>query len=749
MAANNSGLLTEPRVAKFRPVLTALRRNVFKDITAGIAASVVSITNIISFGALLFPADLNAGVPIAIWAMLIGSCLGGVWIALNTSLPPMASGMDSPTVAVLAVLSTIIGSQILAAGATEESAVQSLMLIFSAATLMSGVLLFVVGARRLGAYLRFVPYCVVAGFLAAAGFLLVAGGVRLVTGRAHHVATLFTDWNQEELLKLGSAVASLLVLLATRRWMKWAFKIPFALLAMWAIAAVALRSLGLSDQAYGWYLSAPESTGWSLFGAFRTSALSWSMMPSVVPELIAVVAVSFISLISKITSIEIARQVSGELDRELRSHGIACLIAAPFGGLATSVQPATSLLLEHAGSATRISGVVSAAVLGLVAITNLGLPSMIPIAIIGALIFYLGFNFIVDALWRPYRQRAWLDLLLAIAIMGVCIRFGYLVGVLVGILCSCVIFAISYARVGVIRGHVTRARFSSYVERSPEASRYLRENGDAIWLYWLSGYVFFGSSEGVFERIRHDIELPSSQRASYIVLDFGIVSGVDSSALFSLLKLRNLAEQHGTTLVYSALLPAIRSNLEVRGLLGGNTRHRAFPDLNSALTWCEDQMLDATAINASGGVAGFYRWLQHQFGPGVDAAEFAAYLECKEIPASQVIYRQGEPADTIDLVAAGTLAIDVLTGDGQIVRMRRMTTRTVVGEMGFFCRSARSATVSAEEPATLFTLSRANFTRLRGERPELASAFDDFVIRTLAERVDFSNHAVAALSRPQ
>jgi SulP family sulfate permease len=78
-----------------------------------------------------------------------------------------------------------------------------------------------------------------------------------------------------------------------------------------------------------------------------------------------------------------------------------------------------------------------------------------------------------------------------------------------------------------------------------------------------------------------------------------------------------------------------------------------------------------------------------------------------------------------------------------------MTTRTVVGEMGFFCRSARSATVSAEGPATLFTLSRANFTRLRGERPELASAFDDFVIRTLAERVDFSNHAVAALSRPQ
>jgi len=748
MVAHVNGLVTDPRVAKFRPVVTALMRNVFKDVSSGIAASVVTITNIISFGALLFPPDLNAGIPIAIWAMLIGSCIGGAWIALNTSLPPMASGMDSPTVAVLAILSAVIGSQMLAAGVTQVSAVQSLMLIFSAATVISGMLLFVFGACRLGAYLRFVPYCVVAGFLAAAGFLLIAGGVRLVTGRAHHVETLVTDWNQVELLKLGSAVAALLVLLATRR-LKWAFRFPFALMAMWAIAAVALRWLGLSDQAHGWYLSAPEITGWSLFGAFRTSALSWSMMPSIVPELIAVVVVSFISLVSKITSVEIARQASGELDRELRSHGVACLIAAPFGGLATSVQPATSLLLEHAGSATRMSGVVSAAVLGLVAIANLGLPSMIPIAIVGALIFYLGFNFIVDSLWRPYRQRAWLDLVLALAIMSVCIRFGYLVGVLVGILCSCVIFAISYARVGVVRGQVTRARFSSYVDRSPEASRYLRENGDAIWLYWLSGYVFFGSSEGVFERIRHDIESPSSHRASYVILDFGIVSGVDSSALFSLMKLRNLAEQHGATLVYSSLLPEIRSRLEIRGLLGGKAQHRAFPDLNSALTWCEDQMLDATHISGSGGIAEFHRWLQHQFGPDVDAAEFAAYLEHKEIPASQVIYREGDLAETIDFVAAGTLAIDVATADGQTMRIRRMTTRTVVGEMGFFCGSARSATVSAEGPVTVFTLSRANFTRLRRERPELASAFDDFIIRILAERIDFSNHAIAALSRPR
>jgi SulP family sulfate permease len=496
-------------------------------------------------------------------------------------------------------------------------------------------------------------------------------------------------------------------------------------------------------------LSAPQITGWSAVGASRTSALTWSMMPSLISALMVVVVVSLTSLIAKITSIEVTRGASGELDCELRSHGIASLIAAPFGGLGTSVQPATSMLLEHSGSATRTSGVVTALILGLVAIANLRLPSAVPINVIGALVFYLGLNFITETLWRLFRQQAWLDLLLAVVIMAVCLRLGYLVGVLIGLLCSCAIFAINYARIGVLRRQATRADFSSYVEHSPEASKYLRENGHAIRLYWLSGYLFFGSSEGVFERIRRDIGAPSKQGQIYVIIDFAMISGVDSSALFSISKLRNLSEKYNTTLVFSALLPEIRLRLENRGLLGEKNRHRAFTDVNSALTWCEDQLLaGATRIDDGGGVSSFHLWLQQQLGSNANAAEFAEYLEHKDIPNSQVLYRRGEPADTIDFVATGTLAIEIDV-DGKIVRLRRMTTHTLVGEMGFFRKTTRSATVSAEGPVTLFTLSRTSFERLRGERPQLASAFDDFVIRVLADRIDFSNRVVATLNYSQ
>ena len=59
------------------PKLIAAGRDGLKDTIAGLVASVVLIANIISFGALMFPGALSDGGPIAIWAMLIGSCIGG------------------------------------------------------------------------------------------------------------------------------------------------------------------------------------------------------------------------------------------------------------------------------------------------------------------------------------------------------------------------------------------------------------------------------------------------------------------------------------------------------------------------------------------------------------------------------------------------------------------------------------------------------------------------------------------------
>jgi hypothetical protein len=117
--------------------LGAIGRNAVQDSIAGLIASIVLIANIVSFGALMFPGQLNAGIPLAIWAMLIGSAVGGIWIATATSLPPLATAIDSPTGTVLILLSAMAGGRILAAGGSPQAAIQGVMLVFTAATFAS------------------------------------------------------------------------------------------------------------------------------------------------------------------------------------------------------------------------------------------------------------------------------------------------------------------------------------------------------------------------------------------------------------------------------------------------------------------------------------------------------------------------------------------------------------------------------------------------------------------------------------
>jgi len=233
---------------------------------------------------------------------------------------------------------------------------------------------------------------------------------------------------------------------------------------------------------------------------------------------------------------------------------------------------------------------------------------------------------------------------------------------------------------------------------------------------------------------------------AYVILDFAMVSGADASAVISLAKLLHFCERHGVTLVYCALSAGNLAALEQGGFFGRDSRHQLFDDLDSGLAWCEDQLIAEQQLAGEANVSGFEPWLQQQLGASVNASDLMAYLERKRMSGAETLYREGEPADTVDLVAAGNLAVHVAKGGGELLRVRRITTHTMLGEMGFVRRSVRAATVSSDGPATIFTLTRAELARMRRERPDLANAFDDFIMRTLADRMEAANRAAAALA---
>ena len=416
------------------------------------------------------------------------------------------------------------------------------------------------------------------------------------------------------------------------------------------------------------------------------------------------------------------------------------------GEYATSADYLGRMILEAAPD-SRWAGAASALVLLAVGLLNLDVLSLIPLSIAAGLVFQLGWGFLVEAFSKTLAQREWLNLTLAIVIAVACVRFGYVVGVIGGVVCACLLFAASYARVGVVRQHLSRGQFAGNVNRSTEASNFLSEAGEAIQIYWLSGYIFFGSSEGLFERIRRDFGSLPPGRVSHVILDFGMVPAADASATVSLAKLRNFCHKQGARLVFSNVEANLHGALERDGFFKGKDGQSPFPDVTAALAWTEDALLaqSGRAGLADAGAAGIEAWLQEQLGTGARVADFLQYLEHRSFDDGQVIYRQGDAADAIDLVASGRLSVDVSAEGARALRLRSITTQTVVGEMGFFSHATRSATVTAEGPSTVLTLTRDRFECLRRERPDVASAFYEFLLRTLSDRIRLTEKLVLAM----
>ena len=120
--------------------------------------------------------------------------------ALGSSMPFAIAGPDSKPVAVLATLAALIAADLARRGHAPD-APATVMFVLIAGTLITGVTLYLFGLFKAGRWIRFVPYPVIAGFMAASGGLLAVGGIRIVTGTRSFLELM-------EMLARGTALDS-------------------------------------------------------------------------------------------------------------------------------------------------------------------------------------------------------------------------------------------------------------------------------------------------------------------------------------------------------------------------------------------------------------------------------------------------------------------------------------------------------------------------------------------------------------
>jgi sulfate permease, SulP family len=717
-----------------------------RDAMAGAISAVVQIAYCISFAALIFTGDLAGGFPLGLAGLIMGTVVTCVVIALTSTFSPVIGGPDSPAVAVMSVLAASIATALSAKGASTPTIIVNVLVALSVSTLLTGVLLYGVGALRLGQWLRFIPYPVIGGFLAASGILLITGGAEVVTQTNLSLspsswADLYSSVYGPQIL-IGLLFAVSIPLLG--RWIPDYLALPVAFFVFLVLLDGSL--FGLADETVrsAWFLpSLGELALWWPAGAVMGQHVDWGVIADSSAEIGSFCGVMAIALLLDVSSLEVARQKTADLDQEFRSNGLANLLASVLGGFGGSLSMNACLLLDESGATTKWAGAIVGLGCAIILFSGADVGSVVPKAILGGMLAYLG-AVIIFELWQAPAQSSWMEWALTGVMTLVIINFGYFMGVVVGVIGACLMFALSYSRIGVIRRHLTRQEFSSNVERSPEQTRLLREEGKRVHVFWLSGFIFFGSSNGLFERIKRVIEVQRDKPVGYVVLDFTSVPGLDTSAVLSLVKLRNYCEEHDVTLGFSGLSDSMRVSFERAGFFGSTRSHQVFGSRNEAIEWCEDMLLMHHEVGAAS-THSFESWLASEFGGKIDFARIVSFMERQELSNGEFLFNQGEPSDSVMLQASGCVAIMIIDEHGRPIRLRRMIGHTVVGEMGFYRDVPRTASVVAEGPTVIYRLTRQAFDKMQAEDPSAAAALHKLIIRLLSDRLEFANREISAL----
>ena len=480
-------------------------RVVLKDMLGGAAASVLTVTFGLSYALLIFGGPLSPYLSYGVAATFIASAILAGVIAVGSSLPFAISGPESSTAAMMGILASSMAEHI-AATNPSASVLAPVLITLALATVLTGIVLCGFGMTRMGRAIRYVPYPVVGGFLGATGCLILLGAVRVITGQRPQFATLDQFENLLTLSKLGAACVMALILYMTWHRSRSSFGLP-AILIGGVIAAHVLfwlTGISLADaQAAGWTFQPPPHAAvmlpWSIDG-LRT--YPWHLLPDLSGNLIAVVFVTAACTLFNTTGVEVALHREANLERELNVTGLANMLSGVFGGYTGCISISRSVLNFNTGGTGPLSGLTVAAISLLMLVFAPTLLGYMPKFVLGGLLIYLGADQLHKWIVQSRRRLSFAEYLSLLAIIVIIVQWGFIAGILIGVIIGCATFALSASRIDSIKFSFDGSEYRSSLDRSREDQALLAAHGGTIQGLNLQSYLFFGSANRLYQHVK-------------------------------------------------------------------------------------------------------------------------------------------------------------------------------------------------------------------------------------------------------
>ena len=361
------------------------------------------------YGLSLFQKDLLAGLTVAIVALPLSMA-----IAVASGVSP-ERGLYTSIIGGF-VVSALGGSRfqiggpagafiVLVAATGARLGLEGLLLT----VFLSGLMLTLLGALRLGSLIRHIPHAVTVGFTSGIAVTILAsqlkdfGGLHLVGAEPGpfipKLAALFHALPTLNISAFSVGLASAALIFVLRWWRPtW----PAMLIAV-ALASLVVAVLHLPAQTIG-----------SRFGGLPHGVpvprLPETDMALLLKALPAALSFTLLGGVESLLSAKVADSMTGRKHRsnmELVAQGIANMAAALFGGISVTGTIARTATNIRAGAATPLSGMLHSAFLLLFILAAADLASYVPLASLAGVLVVVCWNMAEKAeflrllgLWR-------------------------------------------------------------------------------------------------------------------------------------------------------------------------------------------------------------------------------------------------------------------------------------------------------------------------------------------------------------
>ncbi len=541
-------------------------------------------------------ADLAAGVTVGVVALPLAMAF-----AIASGVPPQA-GIFTAIIAGFLV-SALGGSRYQIAGPTGAYIVIVYGIVIEygfanllVCTMVSGILLLLMGVMRLGALIRFIPVAIVIGFTNGIAVLIMLSQVKDFLGLDIALPEEFfakigaitanigsTNWcsvvlstvcvlaiwfwpTAYNILTTGAALKaqedqplqkknlwsatwkatrSLFnkTMTSTAKIWVWMMRIPapIAVMILASIAVALLRPFGFSVETVGTRFEGgiPQT-----LPMFAIPDFSWDGLRKLAAPTMT------IALLGAIESLLSARVADAQTDdrhdpnQELMAQGIANIVVPFFGGIPATGAIARTATNIRAGAFSPISGMVHALVLLLIVLVAAPLASHIPLAALCAILIIVAFNM---GDWHAFYQMQRFPLHYRIILLStffITVIFDLTLAVEVGLILASLFF-------------IFRVSNLTRIER-------VAHDGlpDGIACYRLRGSLFFGAV-GKIEPLM-DVRFNS---AKTVLLDMHYVLDIDDTGLDALASLSKTMRKRGGDLILFDLDESVRQSMIRTGFI--------------------------------------------------------------------------------------------------------------------------------------------------------------------------------------